>query len=170
MFPHFVYDVDPETAQKNFAIGYFLFWLISLITDPVLGLFLDKTSRSKEVMLTLCILKPIFLLGYSVTKSSSIMLIFIVLSGSCKNLEQVGYIEINRLATDEDIYLANNYIMAGCIIGGFLLTLFRLLPDNQIYKILDDHIISSRTSPMMILPKGPSILPAVRRRKPPRIR
>lgn len=143
MFPHFADDMYPEKAQINFAIGELIFWLISLVADPLIAIFVDRTGKVKGMLLLLAIIKVVALFTYSVTRDTFLTMFSLFLLGLSKNFQPIAHSEINRVTETSDNTKAVNLLTFATLAGSFTSSLSQLIPSRLNFNMILFQLSSS---------------------------
>lgn len=148
MFSHFVNDLDPNTAQRNFCIGFSLLWMSAFIINPLIGAIIDKTGHTIPAIAIICCIKDVCLLVYTFSKN----IYFIATALFCcmgNGLLLVVYTEIKYMFEPEERVAKMSKAVNGMIIGDIIVCLLRLIPRDFMFKIGPAEI-TNNTLPMLI--------------------
>lgn len=148
MFSHFVNDLDQDTAQRDFSIGFLLLWMSAFIINPILSTIVDKTGKRISVIATTCYIKVACLLVYTFSKNVIIIYLALICCMGYSPL-LVVYTEMNHMFEPEKRVEKTSQVISGIVIGEVIGCLFRFTPRNFIFKIGPAEI-TDNTLPLLI--------------------
>lgn len=149
MFDHFVSDINPKTAQLDFAITRLLFRISGLVG----GLFLPLiTGRGKwfylELVLTYGICGGAYMV-YTLAKNTVLAIGSWVIIGFCSNAIFIVYSEVSRISTEKSRSIV--VLKTSAIAGTLTASVFRFLSPNMRLEITENFVITGSTLPSFIL-------------------
>lgn len=148
LFSHFVNDINPHTAQRDFAIAFGLLWMSSFVTDPLIGLFVDRTGRALQLLSILCFVKGISMWVYTFSTSTTLTFIALLFS-FCKALMPPAYAEIKNIVKPEDIVSKISELLCFYALGDILCSILRVVKKDFIFQI-SILTVTSNTLPSFI--------------------
>ena len=130
LFPHLVTDINPDTAQKNFAIGQCLYRLIPLLTNFFCGMFVDKTGMSRGMLFVFIVIKMVYLVVYVITTNVYLIMVVLVLAGFTNGIQAISMGELKRNVQENKVDIWLNLVMLLSCMGGLLAGLMHLIPKH----------------------------------------
>lgn len=150
LFSHFVNDINAKNAQKDFSIGFGLFWISSFVFDPIVGLFVDKTGWRISTLVALMVVKIIALVCYSFSQHEYVALVSLMVAGLSKELKPILFAEVKHLVEEKKRVGLLSMFYFACLTGNFTACLLRLLPRDFTF-ILFTKRISTSTLPTLVV-------------------